>query len=433
MIKFILLGILFFSHVAGAATLTKLTGDLANLKHQASFGSPSSGYSYCGVKSDFNFYCQNEFASESKVVFSGEIVDADFASASLVAFTRMQNIAAGSIILGNGSNVPTPTVMSGDATINSSGVLDIAANAVENTEIRQSAALSVIGRSANSLGDVADIAASVDGQILLRDGTSLAFGQASSSGIQAGAVTNAKLADMATSTVKGRAAGLGTGAPSDLTTTQLTALIDNFVGDSGAGGTKGAVPAPAAGDASGGKFLKADGTWAAPSGTGGGAVFLGSLYRDGASSCSGTVSTQDTFVSYAADTDCPNYTATNSTYVAAPATKVPGFLLKDAAIDTSKYYMIVVSGLFTLGGSGQCVYRMTDGTTNTLSANQNGASSGGPVTTGTWTVWYKPASTGDKTIQIQAAPEDAATQCILSGGSNTLKTLSFDVYRFDSI
>ena len=54
-----------------------------------------------------------------------------------------------------------------------------------------------------------------------------------------------------------------------------TALVDAgwlppMVGDSGEGGTKGAVPAPAAGDAAGGRFLKADGTWAAPPGAGGG-------------------------------------------------------------------------------------------------------------------------------------------------------------------
>ena len=40
-----------------------------------------------------------------------------------------------------------------------------------------------------------------------------------------------------------------------------------MVGDSGAGGTKGAVPAPASGDAAAGKFLKADGTWGVPSGS----------------------------------------------------------------------------------------------------------------------------------------------------------------------
>ena len=55
-------------------------------------------------------------------------------------------------------------------------------------------------------------------------------------------------------------------------TPSFRALVANdyptMVGDSGAGGTKGAVPAPAAGDAAAGKFLKADGTWAAPSGSG---------------------------------------------------------------------------------------------------------------------------------------------------------------------
>lgn len=47
-----------------------------------------------------------------------------------------------------------------------------------------------------------------------------------------------------------------------------TALLSNMVGDSGAGGTKGLVPAPAAGDAAAVKFLKADGTWEAPAGAG---------------------------------------------------------------------------------------------------------------------------------------------------------------------
>jgi hypothetical protein len=43
-----------------------------------------------------------------------------------------------------------------------------------------------------------------------------------------------------------------------------------MVGDSGSGGTQGAVPAPAAGTAAAGKYLKADGTWSVPSGGGGG-------------------------------------------------------------------------------------------------------------------------------------------------------------------
>jgi hypothetical protein len=86
--------------------------------------------------------------------------------------------------------------------------------------------------------------------------------------IATAAVTLAKMADLAQSTVIGRAAGAGTGVPTALTATQATAILNNVVGDSGAGGTKGLVPAPAAGDAAAAKFLKADATWATPAGAG---------------------------------------------------------------------------------------------------------------------------------------------------------------------
>ena len=80
--------------------------------------------------------------------------------------------------------------------------------------------------------------------------------------IAADAVTNAKLANVATATIKGRATA-GTGDPEDLTGTQATALLDTFTS-----GAKGLVPASGGGTTN---FLRADGTWAAPSGGGGGA------------------------------------------------------------------------------------------------------------------------------------------------------------------
>jgi hypothetical protein len=81
-------------------------------------------------------------------------------------------------------------------------------------------------------------------------------------------VTLAKMANLAEATVIGRASGAGAGVPTALTATQLTVIPNAVVGDSGAGGTKGLVPAPAAGDAAAGKFLKADATWAVPAGAG---------------------------------------------------------------------------------------------------------------------------------------------------------------------
>lgn len=57
----------------------------------------------------------------------------------------------------------------------------------------------------------------------------------------------------------------GTPATRKATITNFTKAIPAVVGDSGSGGTKGLVPAPGAGDAAAGKFLKADGTWVVPS------------------------------------------------------------------------------------------------------------------------------------------------------------------------
>lgn len=73
--------------------------------------------------------------------------------------------------------------------------------------------------------------------------------------IAVGVVTNAKLATVGTQTFKGRVAG-GVGSPEDLTTTQATAMLNNFTPT-----LKGLAPLSGGGTAN---FLRADGTWAAP-------------------------------------------------------------------------------------------------------------------------------------------------------------------------
>lgn len=56
----------------------------------------------------------------------------------------------------------------------------------------------------------------------------------------------------------------GAGEVERLTGAEATALLSAVVGDSGEGGTKGLVPAPASGDAAAAKLLRADGTWGTP-------------------------------------------------------------------------------------------------------------------------------------------------------------------------
>lgn len=122
-----------------------------------------------------------------------------------------------------------------------------------------------------------------DTQVLIADGT-LTYKPTTVSGdvtlantgvstIQTNVVSNSKLAQMPTLTIKGNNTGI-TADPLDLTTTQTTAILDVFVGDSGSGGTKGLVPAPLAGDTVANKFLKADGTFAQISSSGSLAYFL---------------------------------------------------------------------------------------------------------------------------------------------------------------
>lgn len=87
----------------------------------------------------------------------------------------------------------------------------IPADHVADTMLRDSAALSVIGRAANSTGDPADIAAGTDGHVLRRSGTALGFGQLAIGAFPDNLVTYAKIQDVsATDKILGRStAGAG--------------------------------------------------------------------------------------------------------------------------------------------------------------------------------------------------------------------------------
>jgi hypothetical protein len=69
------------------------------------------------------------------------------------------------------------SALTGDVTASAgSGVTTISAHAVTNPKFRQSAGLSLVGNSTNATADVADITAALDGQVVRRSGTAIAFG-----------------------------------------------------------------------------------------------------------------------------------------------------------------------------------------------------------------------------------------------------------------
>lgn len=91
------------------------------------------------------------------------------------AFTAA--MTAGQVLVANASAVPTPTTLSGDVTVNSSGITAIGSNRVTDPMLATMAGLSVHGRSANTTGNIGAITGSAN-QVLRVDsgGTALGFG-----------------------------------------------------------------------------------------------------------------------------------------------------------------------------------------------------------------------------------------------------------------
>jgi hypothetical protein len=79
----------------------------------------------------------------STMIANGTIVDADVNASAAIAHSKLANITAGSVLLGNASNVPTATALSGDVTINSSGVTAIGSGVIVDADVSASAEIAV--------------------------------------------------------------------------------------------------------------------------------------------------------------------------------------------------------------------------------------------------------------------------------------------------
>jgi hypothetical protein len=172
-------------------------------------------------------------------IASGVIVNADINATAGIVDTKLAQITTSGKVANSATTATALNTASAIVTRDGSG------NFVAGTI------------TANLTGNASGTAATFTGS-LTGDVTSTAMATT----IVANAVTNAKAAQMATLTIKGNNTGV-TANPIDLSVTQTTAMLNAFVGDSGSGGTKGLVPAPASGDTAALKFLKANGSWSA--------------------------------------------------------------------------------------------------------------------------------------------------------------------------
>jgi hypothetical protein len=147
---------------------------------------------------------------------------------TLGAITPSSVAATGTVTGSNlsGTNTGDQTItLTGDVTGTGTGsfATTIATNAVTDAKFRQSAGLSVVGRSGNTTGNTADIVAANDAEVLRRSGTAVGFGTVATAGIANNAVTFPKLV---AATATQRLIGRNTAAAGNFEEVTLSQLLD---------------------------------------------------------------------------------------------------------------------------------------------------------------------------------------------------------------
>lgn len=163
-------------------------------------GTPGDANEVQGILDDIAGALNVAFCRDGQAAMSGALklsvgsVSApslSFAADTGVGFYRqaagnMSAAAGGNEILrinASGLDLRSALSVNGTAGLDTANIRDSAVttaklsdNAVTDAKLRDSAALSVIGRASNTTGDPSDIAASTDGHVLRRSGTTLGFG-----------------------------------------------------------------------------------------------------------------------------------------------------------------------------------------------------------------------------------------------------------------
>jgi cytoskeletal protein CcmA (bactofilin family) len=80
-------------------------------------------------------------ASITTAIAAGVVVNADINASAAIAHSKLANITAGQVLLGNASNVPTATALTGDVTVNNTGVTAISAGVIVDADVNASAAI----------------------------------------------------------------------------------------------------------------------------------------------------------------------------------------------------------------------------------------------------------------------------------------------------
>tara|TARA_Y100000004_G_scaffold164042_1_gene193876 strand:+ start:7074 stop:8189 length:1116 start_codon:yes stop_codon:yes gene_type:complete len=143
---------------------------------------------------------------------SGDFTELTASANQVLRRSGSGNLAFGTLVTANIGNDQITNALMADDAIDTAELADGAVDAdrlasdavttvkvldsnITHEKIENSVANSVLGRSTNSTGVVADISTSTDGEVLRLSGTTLGFGKVVTAGIDDNAITLAKMAD----------------------------------------------------------------------------------------------------------------------------------------------------------------------------------------------------------------------------------------------
>ena len=100
---------------------------------------------------------------------TGSVVNASVAANAAIAFSKLATLTSGNILVGNSSNVPTSVALSGNVTLSNTGVTTIANDAVTNAKLANVATATIKGRTTAGTGDPEDLTAAQTRTVLSLD------------------------------------------------------------------------------------------------------------------------------------------------------------------------------------------------------------------------------------------------------------------------
>jgi hypothetical protein len=163
------------------------------------------------------------------------------------------------------------------------------------------------------------------------------------------------------------------------------------------------------------------------------ASFAGAVTWPAATNCLWTRTSNASFASYSADSDCTYPAGANIEGQAdAPSTKIPA--IKLLGVTAGAKYRIESTGSFGRGTNTQgCSFRFTDGVVSSQPAIVN-YSTGATVTNGGILIGDVAfPSGGDKTVEIQGTGAFGSTICEISSQTATTEALRIAVYKYPSV